>query len=58
MGQTPITTGEVTAEWLTAALGGIARTHAEGRILSMLEGGYEPGALARSVVAHLKAFLA
>ena len=35
----------------------VAREHAQGRILSMLEGGYEPGALARSVVSHLKAFL-
>jgi len=30
---------------------------AEGRIVSILEGGYEPGALARSVVAHLRALL-
>ncbi|HHO70532.1 MAG TPA: histone deacetylase family protein, partial [Halothiobacillus sp.] len=28
-----------------------------GRIVSMLEGGYEPGALARSVAAHLKALM-
>ena len=43
--------------WLTERLAAIARTHAKGRILSMLEGGYEPGALARSVVAHLNALL-
>jgi acetoin utilization deacetylase AcuC-like enzyme len=35
----------------------IAKTHWDGRIVSMLEGGYELGPLARSVVAHLNAFL-
>ena len=34
-----------------------ARRSAEGRIVSTLEGGYELHALARSVEAHLKAFL-
>jgi len=43
--------------WLTEQLMGVADRHCDGRILSMLEGGYEPGALSRSVVAHLKAFL-
>lgn len=43
--------------WVTTELVKIARTHGEGRVLSMLEGGYEPGALARSVVAHLKALM-
>ncbi|HEY9057257.1 MAG TPA: histone deacetylase family protein [Aurantimonas sp.] len=43
--------------WVTDKLLGVARAHGEGRILSMLEGGYEPGALARSVVAHLKALI-
>jgi acetoin utilization deacetylase AcuC-like enzyme len=43
--------------WVTGELDALARKHAEGRVLSMLEGGYEPGALARSVVAHLKAFM-
>ena len=43
--------------WLTERLMAVAGKHCGGRILSMLEGGYEPGALARSVVAHLKAFL-
>jgi acetoin utilization deacetylase AcuC-like enzyme len=41
--------------WITQELSAIADRHAEGRILSMLEGGYEPGALARSVISHLKA---
>ena len=35
----------------------IAKTHCDGRVVSMLEGGYEPAALARSVVSHLKALL-
>ena len=43
--------------WLTTELLGIAKRHAEGRIVSMLEGGYEPHALARSVVKHLDALL-
>jgi len=48
---------EADYEWLTERLMGIARGHCDGRILSMLEGGYEPGALARSVVRHIKAML-
>ncbi len=43
--------------WLTEKIVDIAQRHADGRIVSMLEGGYEPGALARSVVAHLKAMI-
>ena len=43
--------------WLTGELAAIAKRHAEGRIVSILEGGYDPGALARSVVAHIKALL-
>ncbi len=43
--------------WITQQLSKIAKKHAEGRILSVLEGGYELSALARSVVAHLKALL-
>jgi len=43
--------------WVTERLYEVASTHAGGRLLSMLEGGYEPGALARSVVSHLKALL-
>ena len=41
--------------WVTRELVALAETHAQGRIVSLLEGGYDPGALARSVVAHLKA---
>lgn len=43
--------------WLTRAVRELADEFAEGRIVSILEGGYEPCALARSVVAHLKALL-
>lgn len=43
--------------WVTEEIVGIAGDCADGRIVSMLEGGYETGALARSVVAHLKALL-
>ena len=50
-----LTEGDYT--WVTQELVKIAKTHAEGRIVSMLEGGYELEALARSVAAHLKALL-
>ncbi len=48
---------EADYDWVTLKLTEIAKRHAHGRVLSMLEGGYEPGALGRSVVSHLKAFL-
>ena len=40
--------------WVTAALRGVAERHARGRIVSLLEGGYDLGALSRSVAAHLE----
>ena len=40
--------------WLTQQLVGVAERHAQGRIVSCLEGGYHLGALARSVAAHLR----
>jgi acetoin utilization deacetylase AcuC-like enzyme len=43
--------------WISARLAEQADRSAEGRIVSVLEGGYELRALARSVEAHLKAFL-
>ncbi|MDH5740822.1 MAG: histone deacetylase [Nitrospira sp.] len=43
---------------LTKIVGGIAKSHAKGRILSSLEGGYNLNALAASVEAHVKALLA
>ncbi len=44
--------------WLTQAIGEVAQRHAKGRIVSCLEGGYNLGALARSVHAHLQALIA
>ncbi|MCW4454128.1 histone deacetylase family protein [Flavobacterium sp. MXW15] len=43
--------------WLSAELAGIARRHAGGRIVSMLEGGYDLQALRECSVAHLQALL-
>jgi acetoin utilization deacetylase AcuC-like enzyme len=40
--------------WITARLCAVAERHAQGRIVSCLEGGYHLGALARSVAAHLR----
>ena len=42
---------------LTNIVAGIAKRHAQGRILSSLEGGYNLTALARSVDAHINALL-
>ena len=43
--------------WLTGELLAIADRHAEGRIVSALEGGYDLDALAESVVAHVQALM-
>ena len=40
--------------WVTRELSRLADRHCDGRIVSVLEGGYDPSALARSVVAHLQ----
>ncbi len=40
--------------WVTEEVSKIADKHARGRMVSVLEGGYELHALARSVLAHLK----
>ncbi len=40
--------------WITRELLALAARHAQGRIVSCLEGGYHLGALARSVAAHLR----
>ena len=45
---------EADYEWITRYLCGVAERHASGRIVSCLEGGYNLGALARSVAAHLR----
>jgi acetoin utilization deacetylase AcuC-like enzyme len=42
-------------EVMTKALVGVAETHAQGRIVSMLEGGYNTSILAGCVAAHLEA---
>ena len=41
--------------WATSEIVRLANRHAEGRVISVLEGGYDPPALARSVMAHLEA---
>jgi acetoin utilization deacetylase AcuC-like enzyme len=41
--------------WMTHRLVEVAQKHAQGRIVSCLEGGYNLSALGRSVVAHVKA---
>ncbi len=43
--------------WATEALMKAARRHAGGRLISMLEGGYNLEALGRSVAAHVKALM-
>ncbi len=40
--------------WVTRRIKDVAERHAQGRIVSVLEGGYALSALGRSVVAHLK----
>ena len=40
--------------WVTRELTAVAKRHAQGRIVSSLEGGYALGALGRSVVAHVR----
>jgi acetoin utilization deacetylase AcuC-like enzyme len=40
--------------WVTEKLMSVARRHADGRIVSVLEGGYELHALGRSAMTHLK----
>jgi len=44
--------------WMTRELMQVAARHCEGRIVSMLEGGYNLSALGRSAVAHVKALAA
>ena len=40
--------------WVTEQVKTIADRHADGRIVSMLEGGYALSALGRSVVQHVR----
>ena len=41
--------------WITRALCMLADRHAQGRLVSVLEGGYDLNALGRSAVAHVEA---
>jgi acetoin utilization deacetylase AcuC-like enzyme len=41
--------------WVTREMLGVAKAYGEGRMVSVLEGGYALSALGRSVVAHIKA---
>jgi acetoin utilization deacetylase AcuC-like enzyme len=43
--------------WATAQLADIAHKHAGGRLVSMLEGGYDLAALARSTAVHVKGLI-
>lgn len=43
--------------WLTSRLHSLAQTHAGGRLVSCLEGGYAPRALSASVTTHIDALL-
>lgn len=45
---------EADYEWMTEQLMDVAARHAQGRIVSCLEGGYALSALGRSVAAHLR----
>jgi acetoin utilization deacetylase AcuC-like enzyme len=45
---------EADYEWITRRVKDVADRHAEGRIVSCLEGGYALSALARSVAVHLR----
>ena len=40
--------------WITLKLKAVAKRHAQGRIVSCLEGGYDLSSLSRSVEAHLR----
>jgi acetoin utilization deacetylase AcuC-like enzyme len=41
--------------WATRAIASVANTHAKGRVVSSLEGGYDLEALGRSALAHVRA---
>ena len=45
---------EADYEWITLRIKSMAERHAQGRIVSCLEGGYNLSALARSVATHLR----
>ena len=43
--------------WATAKIADVADKHAQGRLVSMLEGGYNLAALAKSVGVHVRALM-
>jgi acetoin utilization deacetylase AcuC-like enzyme len=43
--------------WVTERLAGIAARHCSGRLVSVLEGGYDLGALGASAAAHVRALM-
>jgi len=49
--------GEADFAWLTEALCALAGRHAQGRVVSLLEGGYDLEALAASAAAHLRVLM-
>ena len=48
---------EADYEWVTRDLMAVAARHAQGRVISILEGGYALNALARSAAAHVKVLI-
>lgn len=48
---------EADYEWVTRELMAVAVRHAQGRVVSVLEGGYALSALARSAAAHVKVLI-
>lgn len=50
--------GQEDYTWLTERLVALARAHADGRLVSTLEGGYDLAALAASASAHVSALMA
>ena len=43
--------------WVTREIMEVAECHAQGRVISTLEGGYEPQALGRAAVQHVRALM-
>ncbi len=48
---------EADYQWITERLMELAARHCGGRIVSMLEGGYELGALGRSAAVHVRTLM-
>ncbi len=56
LGGLNLTEGDFT--WATREIAGVARDQARGRLIAVLEGGYDLPALAQSAAAHVKALMA